>query len=141
MVLFCFFCIIYFFVFFLYFFCIFFVFDVIYLVTRYVESLSMFLGPSPKEKKRIGLADPKREYTADLLLQGIVGHGVKLIDDSVLPNMLPTTLIDLEHHTIKQTPPFHEYGLLRKHFGDFELGQFIGVPDVAAAQSLRDLLK
>eukprot|EP00026_Physarum_polycephalum_P004318 Phypoly_transcript_04336.p1 GENE.Phypoly_transcript_04336~~Phypoly_transcript_04336.p1 ORF type:complete len:617 (+),score=85.46 Phypoly_transcript_04336:52-1902(+) len=111
------------------------------LVNMYVESLSMFLGPSPKEKKRVGLADPKREYTADLLLQGIVGHGVKLIDDSVLPNMLPTTWIDLEHHTIKQTPPFHEYGLLRKHFGDSELGQFIGVPDVAAAQSLRDLLK
>jgi hypothetical protein len=76
-----------------------------------------------------------------LLLQGIVGANVKLNDDSVLPNMLPTTWIDLEHHTIKQTPPFHEYNLLRKHFSDFDLGQFIGVPDMAATQSLRDLLK
>jgi len=94
-------------------------------VNMFIESLALFLGP--RERNRVSLAAPGREYVPDLLLQGIVGDDIKLPDDKVIESMLPTTWIDLAAHTVKQTHPFHEYGVLRKEFIYMEVDKLVGV--------------
>ncbi len=86
----------------------------------------MFLGPSPKERKRVGLVQGGREFTLDLLMQGIVGYGIKLLDEVVIENIYPTSWFDLNKRTIKQTAPLLEYSLLRFRYFVLEWRQYSG---------------
>lgn len=68
-----------------------------------------------------------RDFVPDLVLQGIVtdqkvhittrninAHQIK--DDMVIKSMSPTTIVDLHQHTVKQTPPYNEYMVIRKDY-------------------------
>eukprot|EP01121_Diplochlamys_sp_Union-15-3_P015612 TRINITY_DN5203_c0_g1_i1.p1 TRINITY_DN5203_c0_g1~~TRINITY_DN5203_c0_g1_i1.p1 ORF type:complete len:318 (-),score=52.49 TRINITY_DN5203_c0_g1_i1:50-1003(-) len=82
-------------------------------INSYIESLSLFL--SCDEKKRSATrVDPEKGYVSDILLQGVKTS--KIPDESIIQSMLPTTLVDLNTNTIKQTHPYHEYTVLRKEF-------------------------
>ncbi|KAL6056997.1 Spindle pole body component, variant 3 [Balamuthia mandrillaris] len=92
------------------------------MVNTFVMSLSLFL--SPKEKVISSLAQKGRGYVPGLLLQGIVGQGV-LSDDVLIWSPWPTTLVDLNKQTVRQTRPFHQYALLRHEYMKQEIQQLV----------------
>jgi len=82
-------------------------------INSYMETLSLFLSCDEKKRSSTRVV-PGRGYVPDLLLQGIIG--AKIPDESIILSMLPTTLVDLQTMTVKQTHPYHEYTVLRKEY-------------------------
>mmetsp|Transcript_24596 Transcript_24596/g.27363 ORF Transcript_24596/g.27363 Transcript_24596/m.27363 type:complete len:475 (+) Transcript_24596:94-1518(+) len=79
----------------------------------YLESLSFFLVWDEK-KRACTRVDRGRGYIPDLLLQGIIADSIP--DEEIIKSMLPTTLVDLNNMTVKQTHPYHEYSVLRREY-------------------------
>jgi len=92
-------------------------------INKFVDTLSLLI--SGAEKKRSARVVPNRGYVPDLVLQGIVGPVIS--DERVIQSTLPTTLIDLQQMTIKQTHPFHEYAVLRREFLNMEIEKLVSM--------------
>ncbi len=48
-------------------------------------------------------------------------------DEQVILSMLPTTLVNLDTHTVRQTHPSHEYNVLRSEFMKLEIDHLLEV--------------
>jgi len=96
--------------------------DNLKMINMFIDSLSLFLM-SNIEKERSSHVVEGRGYTPDLALQGLLQNS--LSDEEVIQSLLPTTLIDLNTNTVKQTHPFHEYTVLRREYMSMELEKLI----------------
>jgi hypothetical protein len=103
--------------------------DLILILTKWLSTLSLFLLPSqlPLAKSKLGMTIS--DFVPDLVLQGIVTDRkvsikcrcaltVKIKDEMVIKSMSPTTVVDLHKHIVLQTPPYHEYKVIRRDYQD-----------------------
>eukprot|EP00010_Vexillifera_abyssalis_P003737 CAMPEP_0201554816 /NCGR_PEP_ID=MMETSP0173_2-20130828/44348_1 /ASSEMBLY_ACC=CAM_ASM_000268 /TAXON_ID=218659 /ORGANISM="Vexillifera sp., Strain DIVA3 564/2" /LENGTH=317 /DNA_ID=CAMNT_0047966299 /DNA_START=94 /DNA_END=1043 /DNA_ORIENTATION=- len=100
-------------------------------VNQMVDTLSIFLNA--REKSRSSHVVLGRNYVPDLVLQGVVAE--RIHERELIKCMLPTTLINVDLHTVEQTPSLHEYCNLRAEYLDLEDEYFA----VASSRKLESL--
>eukprot|EP01117_Protostelium_nocturnum_P018020 TRINITY_DN7438_c0_g1_i1.p1 TRINITY_DN7438_c0_g1~~TRINITY_DN7438_c0_g1_i1.p1 ORF type:complete len:491 (-),score=132.98 TRINITY_DN7438_c0_g1_i1:194-1666(-) len=85
-------------------------------INQFIDSLSIFTINSGERQKS---SHCKEIFIADLAIQGIIKHIP--MDEEIIQSILPTTLVDISRLDVKQTPPFHEYTILRKEYFSSQL--------------------
>ena len=77
---------------------------------QFINTLSLFLLV-PEERERGTIVHGTRGYIPDLILQGVLFTGSNssiICDEDIIQSMWPSTVIDIDQLTVKQTHHFHE---------------------------------
>ncbi|PRP80754.1 hypothetical protein PROFUN_11494 [Planoprotostelium fungivorum] len=82
-------------------------------INTFIDSLCMF-NISWNERHRSSHCRSPSTFIPDLAIQGVVTTTIS--EEEVIQSMLPSTVVDLNTFIVKQTPPFHEYNILRKNY-------------------------
>jgi len=81
-------------------------------INMFIHSLSLFLTPAERKLSSV-VSEGDRSYVPDLYLQGILKTSIK--DEITIQSRLPTTIIDIDNRTVKQTHTY-QYASFRNEY-------------------------
>ncbi|XP_065198355.1 guanine nucleotide exchange factor C9orf72-like [Sycon ciliatum] len=89
-------------------------------VNKTLKTLALFLSPHERKCSRLVDGDcPDVSYEPDLFLQGLIIDGsgnVRIPEQDITRSRLPSSLIDLDRLTVKQTNQLHKHDVVRQEF-------------------------
>jgi C9orf72-like protein family len=99
-------------------------------VNRMVDTLALFLTPDERRRSahvRVGdrqanastMRPGAERYTPDLMVQGLICQHVE--DDELVQSMLPSTVINVDQMSVRQTHLYHDFVMLRDDLLQIEI--------------------